>query len=117
MNKDPLRHWPVTGRGVEKNIKNTYIGTIFVPNHNPPSLASKKDNQVLLLLGGKVRSEKKEDRTKEIVQGICDVRQKKREDFKRAFVKQEIPGSGSGRGRGRGGKPPKKAKRKSTKKK
>lgn len=88
MNQDPLRHWPVSTRGVEKNIKQTYIGTIFVPNHNPPSLRAKKDRQVLLLLGSKVKAEKREDRTKTVVEGICHVKQKKQDTIKRADIKQ-----------------------------
>lgn len=87
MNQDPLRHWPVSSKGVEKNIKQTYIGTIFVPNHNPPSLRAKKDRQVLLLLGSKVKAEKREDRTKTLVEGICHVKQKKRDTIKRADIK------------------------------
>lgn len=88
MSQDPLRHWPVGGRGANIETKNTYIGTIFVPNHNPPSLRVMPDRQVLLLLGDKVKAEKKEDPVNKIVSGICDIKRKKLEHAKRPNIKQ-----------------------------
>lgn len=84
---DPLRHWPKGGRGGKVTTKKSHIGTIYIPNHNPPSLCAKKDRQVLLLLGEKVSSEARENPAKMAVEGICNVRQKKRDEFaKRKIV-------------------------------